>query len=177
MIRAIALALLLAALATCTATLDTAAAQSPLCDAVMPKLTPWDGNAFELTSNMTGIHICDSPKDTGHLWAFVIDGDKVTAKVDIKPEQLVQFYQVLIGPSPSQVSAQPLILIKKPLYTTNVVCKGDPGMRPNIRAVEDGLPSIDPDNAPHLIYRTHLLYDAIERGEEDIATGKVCDGK
>jgi hypothetical protein len=67
--------------------------------------------------------------------------------------------------------------LKKPLYTTNVVCKGDPGTRPNVRAADEGLPSIDPDNAPHLIYRTHLLYDAIQRGEEDIATGKVCDGK
>jgi hypothetical protein len=178
MIRALALALSLAALATCTTTLDTTAAQSPLCDAVMPKLTPWDGNAFDLTSDMTGIHVCDSPKDAGHLWAFVVDGDKVTAKVDIKPELLVQFYQAVIGPSPSQVSAQPLILIKKPLYTTNVVCKGDPGTRPSVRAAaEDELPSIDPDNAPHLIYRTQLLYNAIASAEEDIASGKVCAGK
>lgn len=177
MIRALALALSLAALATCTTTLDTTAAQSPLCDAAMPKLTSWDGNAFELTSDMTGIHICDSPKEDGHLWAFVVDGDKVTAKVDIKPELFVQFYQAVIGPSPSQVSAQPLIL-KKPLYTTNVVCKGDPGTRPNVRAAAEGeLPSIDPDNAPHLIYRTQLLYSAIERAAEDIASGKVCDGK
>src|ERR1044071_4668161 len=80
MIRATALALSLAGLAACTTTLDTTAAQSPLCDAVMPKLTPWDGNAFELTTDMTGIHICDSPKDAGHRWAFVVDGDKVTAK-------------------------------------------------------------------------------------------------
>ena len=177
MIRAIALALSLAGLATCTTTLDTTAALSPLCDAVMPKLTPWDGNAFPLTTDMTGVHICESPTDATHLWAFVVDGDKVTAKVDIKPEQLVQFYQLLIGPSQSGLAAQPLILVKKPLYTTNVVCKGDPGTRPNVRAAEEGLPSIDPDNAPHLIYRTHLIYDAIERGEEDIATGKVCDGK
>ena len=177
MIRAFALALSLACLATCTATLDTTAAQSPLCDAVMPKLTPWDGNAFPFTSDMTGIHICDSPKDAGHLWAFVVDGDKVSAKVDIKPEQLTQFYQVLIGPSQSGAAAQPLILLKKPLYTTNVVCKGDPGTRPSVREADEGLPSIDPDNAPHLVYRTHLLYDAIERGEEDIASGKVCDGK
>ena len=177
MIRATALALSLAGLAACTTTLDTTAALSPLCDAVMPKLTPWDGNAFELTSDMTGIHICDSPKDAGYRWAFVVDGDKVTAKVDVKPEQLAQFYQAVMGASPSQASAQPLILLKKPLYTTNVVCKGDPGTRPSIRAADDELPSIDPDNAPHLIYRTQLLYSAIERAEEDIASGKVCAGK
>src|SRR5947207_6883982 len=121
MIRATALALLLASLATCTATLDPTAAQSPLCDAVMPKLTPWDGNAFPLATDMTGIHICDSPTDATHLWAFVVDGDKVTAKVDVKPEQLTQFYQLLIGPSQSQLAASTSLLAKKPLYTTNVV--------------------------------------------------------
>lgn len=177
MIRATAFAFLLAVLATCTVTLDTTAAESPLCDAVMPKLTPWDGNAFPLTSDMTGIHVCDSPEDATHLWAFVIDGDKVTAKVDIKPEQLAQFFQLVLGPSQSGVAANQNVFAKKPLYTTNVVCKGDPGTRPSVRAAQAELPSIDPDNAPHLIYRTHLLYDAIERADEDIASGKVCSGK
>jgi hypothetical protein len=180
MIRAIAFALLLACLAACTATLDTTAtaAESPLCDAVMPKLIPWDGNAFTLTTEMTGIHICESPSEPTHLWAFVVDGDQVTAKVDIKPEQLAQFFQLVLGPSQSSVaSAPPNVIAKKALYTTNIVCKGDPGTRPMIRAAQAELPSIDPDNAPHLIYRTRLLYDAIARAEKDIATGQVCDGK
>src|SRR5206468_6590943 len=101
-----------------------------------------DGNAFPLTSDMTGIHICDSPSDADHVWAFAIDGDKVTAKLDIKPEQREQFFLMVLGSSQSGVAASQPVLAKKPLYVSNVVCKGDPGTRPSVRAAQGGLPSI-----------------------------------
>jgi hypothetical protein len=178
MIRAIAFALLLTGVAACASTLDTAASQSPFCEAVMPPLTPWDGNGVPLTTDMTGIHICDSPKDAGHIWAFVVDGDQVTAKIDIKPEQIAQFLQRVFGYAQAAATGtQGHLLSNKPLYVENIVCKGDMGTRPSARMSGAGFASVDPDNAPYLIYRTHVLYDAINRAADDIASGKVCTGK
>lgn len=144
----------------------------------MPPLTPWDGNAFSLTTEMTGIHICDSPTGDGHTWAFVVDGDKIIAKADIKPAQIAAFFQIAFGHSQAAATGtQGQLLSSKPLYVENIVCKGDPGPRPNVRMSDAGFASVDPDKAPYLIYRTQVLYDAINRAEDDFASGKVCAGK
>jgi hypothetical protein len=174
MIRALTLGFAIASLPACHSVLDTVERDNSFCDAVMPPLTPWDGNRFPLQTEIAALYLYDSPTDTGNLWAIVVDGDQVTMKADIKPPMFPALGTHLLESCNQASAAAAGDDLSDSCVEMPVVVKGNTPKQPKRQRGGAQVAPLGPDNAPYLIYRTHALYDANLRAAEDFASGKVC---
>jgi len=156
MIRILVFALLLGSGAGCQSALEAVALEGSFCDAVMPPLTPWQGQALpQPQTPVHALYLCPSPEGDDNTWAILSDGAQVTVRYAVAPSAMAAFAAVVLdcpGPVKKATGDEP-----RPSFTLNCVqkiIKGCTGPGPSI-------------SAAYLIYRTHALQDADVRAFED----------
>lgn len=67
-------------------------------NAVMPKLTVWNGKPLPSTqSTLATVFIVSGPRDPGRSWAIETDGDHVAAWVDLDSKEVGSLVQIMLG--------------------------------------------------------------------------------